>query len=104
MDLALGHGAPPGDPLPSHLARCGHCREELRRTALLVATARAVRERDVPAAPPERVWWRIVESLAGPEPEPEPRPYAEPGSRPDREPEPRPDYEPEPESRPDPSP
>lgn len=72
MELAQGHRALPGDPAVRHLTRCARCREELRRTALVVAAARGVRERDVPAAPPERVWRRIAEGLAEPEPTPAP--------------------------------
>ncbi|MEU3555046.1 hypothetical protein [Streptomyces fragilis] len=73
MELAQGHRAPPGDPVVCHLARCAPCREELRRTALVVAAARGVREPDLPAAPPERVWRRIAEGLGDPEAPPAPR-------------------------------
>ncbi|WP_448318051.1 hypothetical protein [Streptomyces sp. CO7] len=73
MDIALGHAAPADDPVLGHLARCARCREELLCTALVVAAARGVQERDVPAAPPERVWRRIAEGLAEPEATPAPQ-------------------------------
>ncbi|MER5476235.1 hypothetical protein ABT026_04500 [Streptomyces sp. NPDC002734] len=73
MDIALGHEAPADDPVLRHLARCARCREELRRTALVVAAARGVQERDVPVAPPDRVWRRIAEGLAQPEATPAPQ-------------------------------
>jgi hypothetical protein len=64
MELALGHGAVPGDASLRHLAGCGHCREELRRTIRVVDAALGVQERDLPAAPPERVWQHIAEGIA----------------------------------------
>ncbi|MDH6224776.1 hypothetical protein [Streptomyces sp. MJP52] len=64
MELALGNSGLPDDGALRHIAGCGRCREELRRTARVVAAARGVQERDLPVAPPERVWQAVTRDLA----------------------------------------
>ncbi|WP_151775437.1 hypothetical protein [Streptomyces abyssomicinicus] len=64
MELALGNGVTPDDGTLRHLAGCGHCREELRRTLRVVVAARGVRERDLPSEPPERVWRAVARNLS----------------------------------------
>ncbi|MFJ9700345.1 hypothetical protein [Streptomyces fradiae] len=78
-EIALGNGNSSCDDAEAlrHVAGCGHCREELRRLARVVAAARAVEERDLPAAPPERVWRGVVRGLAAQE-----RPSATDGAAP----------------------
>ncbi|WOI61403.1 hypothetical protein [Streptomyces fradiae] len=65
-EIALGNGGSSCDDAEAlrHVAGCGRCQEELRRLARVVAAARAVEERDLPAAPPERVWRGVVRGLA----------------------------------------
>ncbi|CAL9586682.1 hypothetical protein [Streptomyces sp. enrichment culture] len=65
VELALGNNPSDGDaPALRHLARCGRCREELRRLTRVVAAARAVEEGDLPCPPPPRVWQRLLRDLA----------------------------------------
>ncbi|NED17222.1 hypothetical protein G3I31_03450, partial [Streptomyces sp. SID9913] len=72
VELALGHSAHGDESTLRHLAECGRCRDELRAMARVVAAARAADVVDLPTAPPERVWQRIVRDLsdapAGPPP------------------------------------
>lgn len=64
VELALGHSAHGDESTLRHLAECGRCRDELRAMARVVAAARAADVVDVPTAPPERVWQRIVRDLS----------------------------------------
>ncbi len=64
VELALGHAAGDEDAgALRHIASCPRCREELRRTRRVVTSARGAGGSDLPAAPPEHVWQRIVEEL-----------------------------------------
>ncbi|MEU9577148.1 hypothetical protein [Streptomyces chilikensis] len=80
MELALGNGGLPDDGALRHIAGCGRCREELRRTARVVAAARGVQERDLPVAPPERVWRAVTRDLATTDRAPVPPPQGRPPS------------------------
>lgn len=67
MELALRDGGvPPDDAALPHLTGCARCREELGGITRVVAAARAVEERDLPAAPPERVWRAVARDIAVP--------------------------------------
>lgn len=64
VELALGHATGDEDAGAwRHIASCPRCREELRRTTRVVTSARGAEAADLPAAPPDRVWQRIVEEL-----------------------------------------
>ncbi|CAL9623056.1 hypothetical protein [Streptomyces sp. enrichment culture] len=64
VELALGHPADGDESALRHLAECGRCREELRSMTRVVAAARAADVVDLPTAPPERVWRRILREVA----------------------------------------
>ncbi|MEY7981261.1 hypothetical protein AB8O53_33760, partial [Streptomyces pilosus] len=65
VELALGHATGDDDAGAwRHIAVCPRCREELRRTARVVRSARGAEGADLPAAPPDRVWQRIVGELS----------------------------------------
>ncbi|MEU3949710.1 hypothetical protein [Streptomyces sp. NPDC029526] len=63
VELALGHPADGNESALRHLAECDRCREELRSMTRVVAAARAADVVDLPTAPPERVWLRIMRDL-----------------------------------------
>ncbi|MEU6105551.1 hypothetical protein [Streptomyces flaveolus] len=64
VELALGNGVSPHDTSAwQHIAVCKRCRDDLSRMTRVVTAARAVEERDLSAAPPERVWRRITAEL-----------------------------------------
>ncbi|WP_432056606.1 hypothetical protein [Streptomyces sp. bgisy022] len=63
VELALGHAADGNESALRHLAECDRCREELRSMTRVVAAARAADVVDLPTAPPERVWLRIMRDL-----------------------------------------
>lgn len=64
VELALGHasGDEDADAL-RHVASCPRCRRELARMTHVVAAARGVQASDLPVAPPDRVWQRIVQEV-----------------------------------------
>lgn len=64
VELALGADVSDNDVgALRHIAACERCWEELNLMTRVVIAARGVEEPDLPAAPPERVWQRIMEEL-----------------------------------------
>ncbi|GJF25826.1 hypothetical protein SHO565_63900 [Streptomyces sp. HO565] len=64
VELALGNGVSPHDASAwQHIAVCKLCGDDLSRMTRVVTAARAVEERDLSPAPPERVWRRITAEL-----------------------------------------
>ncbi|MFF9718544.1 hypothetical protein ACF1DW_23580 [Streptomyces sp. NPDC014603] len=84
VELALGHSPHGDESTLRHLAECGRCRDELRAMARVVAAARAADVVDLPTAPPERVWQRIVRDLSDAPAGPPPRGTAPVPGRPGR--------------------
>ncbi|MGX1225969.1 hypothetical protein RKD42_007228 [Streptomyces ambofaciens] len=64
VELALGHASGDADVgALRHVASCPRCRGELARLTRVVSASRGARVSDLPVAPPERVWQRIVHEV-----------------------------------------
>ncbi len=64
VELALGHASGDADVgALRHVASCPRCRGELARLTRVVSASRGARVSDLPVAPPERVWRRIVHEV-----------------------------------------
>ncbi|MFI8090673.1 hypothetical protein ACIF9R_20500 [Streptomyces sp. NPDC086080] len=69
VELALGRTTGDQDVRAlRHIATCPRCRRELASMIRVVTAARDAGAADLPTAPPEHVWRRIVQELSGEEP------------------------------------
>ncbi|MFI8193294.1 hypothetical protein ACIF8T_31720 [Streptomyces sp. NPDC085946] len=75
VELSLGNAASSDADVSAlqHLAACARCRDELRALTRMVAAARGTGTADPAAAPPERVWRRILLELSQEAEAPSPR-------------------------------
>ncbi|MET9764273.1 hypothetical protein ABZ016_35325 [Streptomyces sp. NPDC006372] len=66
VELALGNAAPGAELADAlrHIEQCDRCRADLRGMTRVVTAARAAKPVDLSAAPPERVWQRIIRDLS----------------------------------------
>ena len=64
--LALGESGVTADD-EAHLETCPRCRGEVSQLKVVVATARGVSDQDLPVAPPDRVWQRIIAEVRQPD-------------------------------------
>lgn len=87
VELALGRAMGDEDVRAlRHIATCPRCRRELASMIRVVAAARDAEAADLPTAPPEHVWQRIVQELSGEEPSDEDAAPARSTRRPVRRP------------------